>query len=209
MPNPSPELLPTRASLLDRMRDLQNQKSWQEFFDTYWKLIYGVARKSGLTDGEAQDVVQDVMASVAKHMPGFRYDPAIGSFKGWLLTKTRWCVIEQLRKRAKAAMHEPLPSDSSTALDGLQNLADPGAASIDEHWEAEWRATLLEAALNNLRRKLDPQKLQMFDFYVRKEWAAEKVDATFGVSVEQVYMAKHRITEALKEEVQRLENEIT
>ena len=46
-----------------------------------WKLIYGVARKAGLTDVEAQDVVQETMASVAKHMPTFKYDPVIGSFK--------------------------------------------------------------------------------------------------------------------------------
>jgi RNA polymerase sigma-70 factor (ECF subfamily) len=55
------ELIPTRATLLDRMKDWKDQSSWQEFFDTYWKLIYGVARKGGLSDAEAQDVVQETI----------------------------------------------------------------------------------------------------------------------------------------------------
>src|SRR5438552_9093962 len=99
MPRHADQLIPTRATLIDRLKNWQDQSSWQEFFDTYWKLIYGVARQAGLTDAEAQDVVQDTMLSVARHMPGFKYDPAIGSFKGWLLNMTRWRIIDQVRKR--------------------------------------------------------------------------------------------------------------
>jgi RNA polymerase sigma-70 factor (ECF subfamily) len=204
MPEPQSDYLPTRATLLVRMRDLQNRASWQEFFDAYWKLIYGVALKS-LTESEAQDVVQDVMISVAKHMPTFRYDPAQGSFKGWLLTKTRWCIIEQIRKRAKTP--QPLPSGGETGLDPVANLVDPASKALDEHWEKEWQTNLYEAAFASLRRRLDPDKLQVFDFYVRKEWPAEKVAEHFHITVEQVYVAKHRITEALKDEIRRLERE--
>src|SRR5438876_10723498 len=99
MKEPANKLIPTRASLLARLKDWQDQSSWREFFDIYWKLIYGVARKAGLNDAEAQDVVQETMASVAKHMPTFKYDPAVGSFKAWLLKMTRWRITDQLRKR--------------------------------------------------------------------------------------------------------------
>ena len=51
------ELLPTRRSLLVRLRDWEDQSSWRDFFNTYWKFIYGVAIKSGLSDSEAEDVV--------------------------------------------------------------------------------------------------------------------------------------------------------
>src|SRR5437868_1424080 len=105
MPEDDAELIPTRASLIGRLKNWQDQASWQEFFDTYWKLIYGVARKSGLSDFEAQDVVQETMASVAKHMPLFKYNPAIGSFKCWLLNMTRWRVVDQLRKRGPVNAH--------------------------------------------------------------------------------------------------------
>src|SRR5256885_17130220 len=76
---------PTRQSLLSRLKDLGDQQSWRDFFDTYWKLIYSAALQAGLTDAEAQDVVQDTVLSVAKKMPDFTYDPAVGSFKRWLL----------------------------------------------------------------------------------------------------------------------------
>src|SRR5262245_15316120 len=208
MPKDKDEFIPTRASLLGRLRNWQDQTSWQEFFDTYWKLIYGVARKAELTDAEAQDVVQEMMTSVAKHMPNFKYDPAIGSFKAWLLIKTRWCIIDQLRKRRRLAVHRPLSSEAATGTDTVAGIADPGAKSIDQIYELEFEKQLLEAAIRNVKQRLDPQKYQIFDFYVNKEWKPEKVAQKFGVSVDHVYLAKHRVTEMIKEEVKRLEKEM-
>ncbi|PYJ97103.1 MAG: hypothetical protein DME23_17310, partial [Verrucomicrobia bacterium] len=71
----------TRASLLDRLKDREDQASWQEFFDTYWLLIYRVAKKAGLTDAEAQDIVQETVMAMANKLPGFIYDPKVCSFK--------------------------------------------------------------------------------------------------------------------------------
>jgi len=209
MPRHADQLLPTRATLIDRLKDWQDQSTWQEFFDTYWKLIYGVARKAGLTDAEAQDVVQETMFSVARHMPTFKYDPAIGSFKAWLLNMTRWRIIDQLRSRGPLALHRPLSSGAATATATADKVIDPVSERLDELWDAEWESNLLEAALEKVKPHLDPQKYQIFDFYVNKDWAPEKVAKAFGVSVDQVYMAKHRVTEMIKEEIKRLEKEIT
>src|SRR5262245_48392204 len=93
------EYIPTRASLLVRLKSWDDQESWKRFFDTYWKLIYSVARKAGLGDAEAQDVVQDTIITVAKKLPEFKYDPAIGSFKGYLSQLTRRRIIDNLRKK--------------------------------------------------------------------------------------------------------------
>src|SRR5438045_9395333 len=95
----SSELIPTRATLIEKLKNWQDQASWQEFFDIYWRLIYCVGRKAGLTEVEAQDVVQETLMSVAKHIPTFKYDPGLGSFKAWLLQMTRWRIVDQLRKR--------------------------------------------------------------------------------------------------------------
>jgi RNA polymerase sigma factor (sigma-70 family) len=198
----------TRATLIARLENLQDQASWQEFFDIYWKLIYGVARQAGMSDVEAQDVVQETIVSVARHMPTFKYDPAIGSFKAWLLKMTRWRIFDQLRKRGPAQPHRTFP-ENATGTDTINNIVDPASQHLDKLWEDEWERTLLDAAIDKVKRRLDPQKYQIFDFYVNKEWKAEKVAATFGVSVDQVYLAKHRITEMIKEEVKRLEKETT
>ena len=203
----SPELIPTRASLLKRLPNWQDQTSWQEFFDTYWRLIYGVARQAGMNDVEAQDVVQETMVAVAKHMPTFKYDPKIGSFKTWLLNMTRWRIVDQLRKRAP--VKEKRPQDTGTGTSTVEKMIDPKSQELDAAWDTEWERNLLQAAVGKIKKRVDPQKYQIFDFYVNKEWPADKVARTFGISVDQVYLAKHRITELLKEEVGRLEKEMT
>jgi RNA polymerase sigma factor (sigma-70 family) len=207
MPRNTDELIPTRASLIARLKNWQDQASWQDFFDSYWKLIYGVARKTGISDAEAQDVVQETMASVAKQMPTFQYDPAIGSFKAWLLKLTRWRIVDQIRKRLPRASHGPSPDGSATDTGTFDQVIDPESVALDDLWNAEWETNLLEAAKANVKRKIDPAKYQVFDFYVNKGWQAEKVAERFGLSVDQVYLAKHRVTEMLKAEVRRLEHE--
>ena len=202
--NDDDEFIPTRASLIARLKNWEDQLSWQEFFDTYWKLIYGVARKTGMSDAEAQDVVQETMTSVAKHMPGFHYDPAVGSFKAWLLKLTRWRIIDQVRKRPPAAVHS-----LSEGTGKVDCVIDPESQVLDQLWDAEWEKNLLDAAVATVKRKLEPQKYQIFDFYVNKDWPAEKVAEWFQISVDQVYLAKHRITEMIKAEVARLKKKMS
>src|SRR5436309_13260515 len=119
-------LIATRRSLIERLADWGDQRRWQEFFDTYWKLIYSVARQSGLTDSEAQEVVQETIITVAKNIDKLRYDPAVGSFKGWLLQITRWRIADQFRKRSPAENRRP-PSSDERQTATLERVPDPGA----------------------------------------------------------------------------------
>ena len=198
----------TRASLIHRLKDWQDQSSWRDFFNVYWKLIYGVARKAGLTDAEAQDVVQETLIAVAKHMPTFKYDPDIGSFRAWLLNMTRWRIASQFRKRQPIAEHRP-PGTGASGTDTVDAVPDPASLDLDAVWQADWEKNLVNAAMNNLRRRIDPQRLQIFDFYVNKEWSPEKVAERFGVSTDLVYQVKHRVTGEIRAEVRRLEKEMT
>src|SRR5688572_20088733 len=99
--NPPDDLLPTRNSLLVRLRNLDDQESWREFFETYWRLIYGVARKAGLPDADAQDVVQETVLTVVKTAPGFEYRPERCSFKSWLHLLTRRRIADRLRRQSR------------------------------------------------------------------------------------------------------------
>jgi RNA polymerase sigma-70 factor (ECF subfamily) len=47
--------IPTRYSLLSRLQNWDDQESWKDFFDTYWRLIYNAAVNSGLSETEAQE----------------------------------------------------------------------------------------------------------------------------------------------------------
>jgi RNA polymerase sigma factor (sigma-70 family) len=190
------------------MKDLNDQASWQQFFDIYWRLIYGVARKAGLSDAEAQDVVQETMAAVAKQMPGFVYNPSLGTFKAWLLTQTRWRIVDQFRKRGPMISHPP-ETGTSARTDVIERIPDEKSLDWDAIWQADWEKSLLEAAMTRVQQQLDPQKFQIFDLYVNREWPPEKVAQTFKVSVNQVYLVKNRVTELLREEFRRLEQSVT
>src|SRR3954470_23344124 len=99
--DPQPEFIPTRQSLLIRLKDWDDKESWRDFFDRYWRLIYSVARKSGLTEMEAQEAVQETLITISRNIAGFKYDRKAGSFKSWLLHTTRWKINDQLRRRQR------------------------------------------------------------------------------------------------------------
>src|SRR5208283_6191751 len=104
----------------------------------------------------------------------FRYDPTIGSFKSWLLKLTRWRITDQLRKRGPPGLHR-LAADAAARTDTVDQIPDPAPAELDRIWDHDWQANLLEAAIANVRRRMDPKNFQIFDFYVNKNWAPAAV----------------------------------
>src|SRR6266566_3192044 len=129
--------LQTRWSLIGRLKDIDDQQSWQEFFDAYWKLIYEVALKAGLSDTEAQEVVQETVISVAKQMPGFRYDPARGKFKGWLLQITRRRIADLVRKRMQVRGASGGHPVETLNLEQIESVLDPAGCELEAIWAQE------------------------------------------------------------------------
>ena len=206
MAAPRDEFIPTRHSLISRLKDWDDQESWKEFFDTYWKLLYSVALKSGLSDAEAQDVVQDTIVAVAKKMPEFHYDPALGSFKSWLLTITRRRIIDHLRKRQRQPQrHERRPDATEGRTGTMDKIPDPAGDQFGDIWVEEWKDSLYAAAVKRVKQQVEAKQFQMFDCYAVKGWPVEKVAGLLGVSVGAIYTAKSRITALIKEEIGRLE----
>ena len=154
--------LPTRASLLSRLRDLGDSDSWRDFFETYWRLLYNVGRKSGLSDTEAQDVVQETVISVARKMPGFHYNPAKGSFKQWLLLITRRRIQDHLRRiyRSMPVEHFSLGELPSNVENLTVSEASPDTA-FEEAWDEEWRENIYQSALARVRARVNPKHYQV------------------------------------------------
>ena len=198
--------LPTRRSLLSRLRNLEDAQSWQDFFETYWKLIYNAAIQANLSHDEAQDVVQETVLTVTRKIGGFRYDPEVGSFKGWLLNTTRWRILDQLRHRKPEARNQVdgNPGENGLAMDQLE---DPAGERIERMWELEWQKNLVDAAMRRIQRQIKPKHFQVFDLYVLKGWPARKVAATLGVNIAQVHLLKHRVSALIKKEVRRLQEQ--
>ncbi len=205
------EFIPTRRSLLSRLKNWDDQESWKEFFDTYWKMLYSVAMRAGFKDSEAQDIVQESIVAVAKKMPGFRYDPSLGSFKSWLMLITRRRIIDHLRRLGR----EPLRREAldgpvtSTRTGTMERIPDAHAADpIEVIWEDEWQKNILEAAIENVKRTVDAKQFQMFDCYALKGWPVNDVAKNLNATVGQIYTAKSRVAALIREEVARLEKKM-
>jgi RNA polymerase sigma-70 factor (ECF subfamily) len=188
-----------------RLKDWRDDASWQDFFETYWRLIYGVARKAGLSDAEAQDIVQETVISVARKIEGFKYDPAKCSFKSWMLQITRWRIVNEFKKRERnkeQASH--LSGSGVTANLPLENIPDLAGFDLEVIWDEEWEKNRLAAAMECVKRRVDPALFQIFDLYCIEGWAVEKVSKTLGIRAGRVYLAKHRVGRLLNKELRRL-----
>ncbi len=196
----------TRRSLISRLRNLEDRDSWQDFFDSYWKLIYSVARKAGLTESEAEEVVQETTATVAKCIQEYQYDRKVCSFKNWLLHKTRWRIIDQVRKRPPVFMERfALPTDTSHTP-AVERIPDPESLELDGVWNEEWQRNLIDAAMERVKHRIKPEHYQIFYLSAVRKLGPRKVAQTLGVNVAQVYIVKHRVAALIKKEVQVLEN---
>ena len=200
------ELIPTRQSLLLRLKDAEDHKSWQDFLNTYGPFIYGVAVKSGLTMVEAQEVVQETVISVSKKIPEFTYDPKIGAFKGWLMRLTHWRIKDQLRKRLRdAAVIHADETGTATAL--IERLPDPHGNELERVWDDEWQKNVLDTALSRVKSKVSPKAYQIFDLCAIKRWPLQKVAKHLNVNIAQVYLARHRVGSLVKRQIKIIEKE--
>lgn len=201
----------TRQSLIERLKDWEDRRSWDEFYQTYWRLIYSMATKAGLRPDEASEVVQETVLTIAKQQQKQKngYDPAQGSFKNWLLNVTRWRIADQFRKRQRDQKLLTFPEEETTTGTGaLERFADPDKLDIEKEWDAEWARNLTKAALHRVKSKVSPKQFQIFDCYVVKEWNAQKVMETLEVSLTQVYLAKHRVGKLVKQEIENLQDQL-
>ena len=208
MNTPADDSLLTRRTLLSRLRNLDDQESWRTFFNLYWRLLYNVARKSGLDDSSAQDVVQDTVVSVAREMPAFRYNPERGTFRQWLLRITRRRIIDHLRRIYRQPPKAEIgPESLDEEEEHAATITDESAGAIEAAWNEEWEKVTFEAALSRVRTEINPRHFQVFDYCVLKEWPVSKVAATLGLNAAQVYLAKHRVARAIKRAVRRINEE--
>ncbi len=199
------EFLPTRLSLLSRLKRWDDHESWREFFDTYWKFLYCVAVKSGLSDEDARDVVQETVVAVAKGLRDGRFKAAEGSsFKAWLQLIVRRRVADHLRKRRLPVAESATPIDETARTPTVERVAAPDTDVVIEVWEEEWARNLADAAIERVKHRVEAKQFQMFDLYVLKDWPVREVARTLKANVAQVYLAKHRVTAMIKQETERL-----
>lgn len=204
-PHPGTSLL-TRPSLLFRVRESNDSASWAEFHRLYRRLIYGRARRAGLSHADAEDVAQDVFKRVAETIRNFDTNPERGSFRGWLMKLTCWRIADKFKSRQELAP----PSGQETDLANSDMLMEdvPAPTAEQDEWDSEWRQHLLVAAMERLARQVNPLHYQVFELYVMQEWSLLRVTKELRVSPASVYVISHRLKRRLKTEVEKLQKQL-
>jgi RNA polymerase sigma factor (sigma-70 family) len=189
----------TRASLLVQIRDGGNQAAWQEFVQLYGPVVYGFARKRGLQDADAADLMQDVLRSVSSAVGRLDYDRQQGTFRGWLFTITRNKVFNFLSARR---IRPRGSGDSATnrLLDSQPADSDGGS----DAWELEYQRRLASLAMDHIKAEFQENTWQAFWLTAVEGLAASDVALRLRMSSGAVYVAKSRVLARLKSEVETL-----
>ena len=197
----------TRVTLLARLKDGADTQAWGEFVRLYGPVVYGFARKRGLQDADAADLMQEVLRSVARTADRMVYDPTRGTFRGWLYTVTRNKIYNflTLQKNRKAVAGGG--GGDSAAHDRLDNLPARESQTPDPDWDIEYQRRLSTKAMDRVKHEFHANTWAAFWGTAVEGKPAAEVAAGLGMTAGAVYVAKSRVLARLRDEVQRLQAE--
>jgi RNA polymerase sigma-70 factor (ECF subfamily) len=190
----------TRVSLLVRLRDGGDAGAWQEFVHLYAPVIYGFARKRGLQDADAADLMQEVLRSVSNAAHRLEYDPSRGTFRGWLFTVTRNKIFNFLESRSRRVQ----ASGDSRVQQRLEEQAG-GDGKLSAEWDADYQRALAARAMELVKGEFQPATWEAFLLTAMEGRAPAQVASRVGLSVGAVYVAKSRVITRLRQEIERLQ----
>lgn len=176
----------TPVSLVERLKHRQDAAAWARFVELYTPIIFTWARRVGLQEADARDLVQDVFAVLVQKMADFRYDPG-QSFRAWLKTIALNKIRERQRRRGEAQL-----------INGV-DIAD--SADSNEYWEIEFRRDLMQRALQIMRADFQPATWKACWETVVERRAVAEVAAELGITVGAVYAARFRVLARLRTEL--------
>ncbi len=201
--------LPTRSSLLSRLKNASDAVSWQAFVDDYGRLIYQVCLRAGLQRQEAEEVVQETVVAVSQQMPKFSYDRSKGSFKGWLARVTRNHIADFLTKKTReAARRVELPEAQAESLARAEEINAGASYDMDAVWESEWRQHLMDRALRRVQETVSARNIQIFQLNTVQGWSIEEIAASLCISRARIYLARHRVGRLVKREIEGMRKEL-
>lgn len=198
--------LPTRATLLQRIRNLEDADSWSEFVAIYRRFVYGVACRRGLKPEQAEEVVQEVFFRVAQTIQDFEVRSRPGSFRHWLGKLTRWRVADTWRTPERVVAEALLPREGEEEVSLLEQV--PAPEVTEQQFEEEARRHLLQRAFHRMADRISPRQIQAFQMLVLQGESVERVGELLRMNRSAVYVAKHRVAAKLREEVQALRREL-
>lgn len=181
----------TSISLLQRLREPEAEGAWTRFVSLYTPLLYSWAKRLGLEDVDAADLVQDVFTQMLRELPRFSYRPG-SRFRGWLWTVTRNKYFERIRRKR--------PSNSPLTDDELVDTCN----FVQEIDEADYNRYVVDRALQIMRSDFEPTTWKACWENVVQGRSAPEVAEELGISANAVHLAKARVLRRLRQELDGL-----
>jgi RNA polymerase sigma-70 factor (ECF subfamily) len=176
----------TRVSLLEGLRQSSAGAAWERFVRLYTPLLLHWARKLGLSEHDAADLVQDVMLVLIRKLPEFEYQ-SDRTFRGWMRT----VLINKWRDRS----HRSAPDQ----LDSAVKLAVP--PDLDTIEDREYNLYIMGRALRLMEADFEPATWKACWETVVCGRSGAEVAAELGISVNAVYLAKKRVLSRLRHDL--------
>ena len=185
----------TSESLLFRLQQHANsdeidQSAWENFVGLYTPLLLHWARKVGLKQPDAADLIQEVLAIVFRRLPDLKYDRQ-GSFRGWLRTVT----LNKYRERRRIKTL-PLVDESASFVEGLASV--PQAEST---WDLDYGRLLLIRAMDKMQCDFEPATWQALLAVMRENLSVEQASKQHNVSPWTIYSARSRLMRRLRDQL--------
>ena len=192
---PIPE---TPKTLLEKLRG-GDEISRTQFYALYREMIVSLGSLKGLNSAECDDLVQEVMILFFEKAKNFQFQPGKAHFRTWFGKIIHGKIVDLLRKRKPALSDEVLESipAETEAPDRLYDLT----------CQAELRKVYLQAALQHLKMKIEPQTYRIFEYYVLKNHPAADTMRLFGISRNQLDKTKSRVQAILKKIVAEMKRD--
>ncbi len=188
----------TDPTLLEAAKDWSNDAGWREFYDRYAPAIRRHACMSGLSEAEAEDVVQETMMKVSRYLPRFEYSRTVCRFRSWLNQIVNQRIFDAIHQRKRGLFSESSMDDLRQIVHAVQ------ATSVDPLAQGEVERRLLEACLARVRAKAKPRHWQLFEAHALHGLSAKETARLHHASVANVYIIRYRLIRALRSEWQRL-----
>jgi RNA polymerase sigma factor (sigma-70 family) len=190
----------TRASLLFRLHDARDEAAWSEFMAIYAPFVKQLARRRGLQDADADDLVQEVFRAVADAIERRVYEPGRGSFRGWLFRIARNLVVNFLIRQER----HPRGSGDSGINGLLEAVPSPAESAL---FEAEYKRQLLYWAAEQVREEFSALTWKAFWQAAVEGRSAGEVAATLGTTVGTIYHCKSRVMARLRKKIEGLDTD--
>ncbi|MCM8528805.1 MAG: sigma-70 family RNA polymerase sigma factor [Lentisphaeraceae bacterium] len=186
----------TRQTLIQRIKNQYDEKSWMEFIEVYRPYIAAIIRNMGVPEDEIDDHVQSVLVICWQKLPSFDYDPFKGRFRYWLSRISSYTVNNHIRKIARR-----------NELSEKMEIPHSIPAEVEKMADQEWKSFISKLAWENISSELSEKVKESFEMIMQGK---KPVDIGTALEVEEntIHVYKRRVEKKLFKEIQKLRAEL-